>query len=237
MNKKTCLQIAVLPLFAALALGSGSPKGGAADDKSSTTTTTSAAIGTPVLVGDAEWTILEIVNRGSTMKGNDSFDKDATTPGTFVQVKFKVANRGKKEGTMGELPKLVDPTNREFGSYETASLYRPKDSNGVFLDKIQPSLSKEFVEIYEVAPGVTSLSLKAHDFGIFGKEKALSLGVLPPAQVVAPSKAAPVAAAPQGAAAAGAKPKPATPAAPAAVPAPAAPAKSKAAPKPKTNSF
>lgn len=226
------MQIAVLPLFAALALGSGSPKGGTADDKSSTTTTTSASIGTPVQVGDAEWTILEIVNRGSTMKGTDSFTKDVTTSGTFVQVKFKVRNTGKKEGTMGELPKLVDPTNREFGSYETSSLYRPKDTNGVFLDKIQPSLSKEFVEIYEVAPGATSLSLKAHDFGIFGAEKKLALGVLPPAQVVQPAAkaAAPPAAAP--AQAGGAKPKAATPAAPA-----AAPAKGKAAPKPKTGSL
>jgi hypothetical protein len=165
-----------------------------------------------VSVGDAEWTVLDIVNRGGAMKANESFEKDATTPGTFVQVRFKVTNKSKKEGVMGEIPKLVDTTGREFGTFETASSFRPKDSNGVFLDKVQPSMTKEFVEIYELPAGVASVSLKAHDFGLFGSDKTIALGNLPPAP---PPPPAPVAKGGFG--------KPA--AAPAAAKAKAAPAK------------
>ncbi len=191
MNRKTWFHLAVLPVFALLAVGSASPKkDGAADDKPGTTTTTSGKLGSAITVGDAEWTVLDIINRGAAMKANESFEKDAATTGSFVQVHFKVTNKSKKEGVMGEIPKLVDSTGREFGTIETASSFRPKDTNGVFLDKVQPSMTKEFTEIYELPAGVTTVSLKAHDFGLFGTDKTIALGALPPAP---PAPAAPVA--------------------------------------------
>jgi hypothetical protein len=191
MNRKTWFHLAVLPVFALLAVGSSSPKkDGAADDKAGTTTTTAGKLGTATTIGDSEWTVLDIVNRGTTMKANESYEKDAVTTGSFIQVHFKIANKSKKEGVMGDVPKLVDTTGREFGTIETASSFRPKDTNGVFLDKLQPSMTKEFTEIYEIPAGVTSVSLKAHDFGLFGSDKTIALGALPPAPP------APVAAAP-----------------------------------------
>jgi hypothetical protein len=191
MNRKTWFHLAVLPVFALLAVGSSSPKkDGAADDKAGTTTTTAGKLGAATTIGDSEWTVLDIVNRGTTMKANESYEKDALTTGSFIQVHFKIANKSKKEGVMGDVPKLVDTTGREFGTIETASSFRPKDTNGVFLDKLQPSMTKEFTEIYEIPAGVTSVSLKAHDFGLFGSDKSIALGALPPAPP------APVAAAP-----------------------------------------
>jgi hypothetical protein len=191
MNRKTWFHLAVLPVFALLAVGSSSPKkDGAADDKAGTTTTTAGKLGAATTIGDSEWTVLDIVNRGTTMKANESYEKDALTTGSFIQVHFKIANKSKKEGVMGDVPKLVDATGREFGTIETASSFRPKDTNGVFLDKLQPSMTKEFTEIYEIPAGVTSVSLKAHDFGLFGSDKSIALGALPPAPP------APVAAAP-----------------------------------------
>jgi hypothetical protein len=182
MNKKTWFHLAVLPVFALLAVGSSSPKkDGAADDKAATTTTTAGKLGTATTIGDSEWTVIDIVNRGTTMKANESYEKDAVTTGSFIQVHFKIANKSKKEGVMGDVPKLVDATGREFGTIETASSFRPKDTNGVFLDKLQPSMTKEFTEIYEIPAGVTSVSLKAHDFGLFGSDKTIDLGALPPA--------------------------------------------------------
>jgi hypothetical protein len=195
MNRKTWFHLAIIPVFAALAVGSSSPKkDGASDDKSSTTNTTAGNIGVATVVGDAEWTILEVVNRGTKMKANESYDKDAVTTGTFVQVHFKVVNKSKKEGTIGNVPKLVDSTGREFGTLENESAFRPKDTNGVFLDKIQPSMSKDFYEIFELPAGVTSVSLKANDFGLFGTDKAINLGNLPPAPP--PPPAAPTAVTP-----------------------------------------
>jgi hypothetical protein len=218
MNRKTWFHLAVLPVFALLAVGSSSPKKNG-DDKAGTTTTTAGKLGTATTVGDAEWTVLDIVNRGSTMKANESYEKDAVTTGTFVQVHFKIGNKSKKEGVMGDVPKLVDTTGREFGTIETASSFRPKDTNGVFLDKLQPSATKEFTEIYELPAGVTSVSMKAHDFGLFGSDKTIALGDLPPAP---PAPVAPVAAA-----------APAKPAAKAAAKAAAPAAKAKAAPSKK----
>jgi hypothetical protein len=201
MNRKTWFHLAVLPVFALLAVGSSSPKKDGADDKAATTTTTAGKLGTATTVGDAEWTVLDIVNRGTTMKANESYEKDAVTTGTFIQVHFKIGNKSKKEGVMGDVPKLVDTTGREFGTIETASSFRPKDTNGVFLDKLQPSATKEFTEIYELPAGVTSVSMKAHDFGLFGSDKTIDLGALPPAPpapvaVAAPAKPAAKAAAP-----------------------------------------
>ena len=182
MNRKTWFHRAVLPVFALLAVGSSSPKkDGAADDKAATTSTTAGKLGTATTIGDSEWTVVDIVNRGSTMKANESYEKDALTTGSFIQVHFKIANKSKKEGVMGDVPKLVDATGREFGTIETASSFRPKDTNGVFLDKLQPSATKEFTEIYELPAGVTSVSMKAHDFGLFGSDKTIDLGALPPA--------------------------------------------------------
>ena len=119
MNRKTWFHLAVLPVFALLAVGSSSPKKDGADDKAATTTTTAGKLGTATTVGDAEWTVIDIVNRGATMKANESYEKDAVTTGTFIQVHFKIANKSKKEGVMGDVPKLVDTTGREFGTCPT----------------------------------------------------------------------------------------------------------------------
>ncbi|MDB5217577.1 MAG: hypothetical protein JWO86_5504 [Myxococcaceae bacterium] len=190
MNRKTWFHLAVLPVFALLAVGSSSPKKDGADDKSATTTTTAGKLGTATTIGDSEWTVIDIVNRGTQMKPNESYEKDAVTTGSFIQVHFKIANKSKKEGVIGDVPKLVDATGREFGTIENASSFRPKDTNGVFLDKLQPSATKEFTEIYELPAGVTQVSMKAHDFGLFGSDKTIQLGALPaapPAPVAAAS--------------------------------------------------
>ncbi len=228
MIRKTLVQLSVLPLFALLALGSSSPKKDGAEEKASTTSVTSSKLGTPVTVGDAEWTVLEVVNRGSSMKANDSFTKDATTAGAFIQVRLKVANKGKQEGVFGQAAKLVDPGGREFGTFDDAYSFRPKNTEGLVLEKVQPSMTKEFTEIFEVPAGVTAVSLKAHDFGIFGKDKAINLGNLPPAVAPPPAAGAKpqgtgvaVAAKPQAGVPQAAKPQPS----PAAAPAPAAKAK------------
>lgn len=197
VRRETVLRLAILPLFGALALGSASPKkDGSGDDKTSTTDTTGASIGKAIVVGDAEYTVLDVVNRGTVMKANNEFEKDATTTGSYIQVHFKVANKGKKEGFL-TTPKLVDDTKREFGTMENSYAYRPKGTEGIALDKVQPSMSKEFTEIYELPAGVTSAQMKAVDFDLFGKDKLINLGALPPAPPPPPPAVASASAAPK----------------------------------------
>ena len=181
VRRETVLRLAIIPLFGALALGSASPKkDGSSDDKSSTTDTTAASIGKAILVGDAEYTVIDVANRGTVMKANNEFEKDAVTTGNYIQVHFKVLNKGKKEGFL-TTPKLVDNTSREFGTMENSYAYRPKGTDGIALDKVQPSMSREFTEIYELPAGVTTAQMKAVDFDLFGKDKLINLGTLPPA--------------------------------------------------------
>ncbi len=132
------------------------------------------------------------------MKPLESYEKEATTTGRFIQVHFKVENKGKKEGILGGGPtgKLVDGTGREFGTMERQSSFIPKGAETMVFEKIQPSMSKEFYAVYEVPPGADKLSFKATDFGLFGKDKTIPLGDIapaPPAPVAAASAAAPAA--------------------------------------------
>jgi hypothetical protein len=228
MNRKTWFQLAVIPMFAALALGSSSPKKkGAADDTAGKTETTGAAIKQASFFGGSEWTILDVVDRGSPMKGNDSSDKDATTTGRFIQVHYRVANLGKKEGTVGRsAAKLADERGREFGSIDRGSDFVPKNGEILYLETIQPSLSKEFYAIYEVPADAGTLSFKVTDFGFSSSTRTIALGDIPRPVVAAASASAPAkGAAPAPVKAAGAAPAAKPAAAPAAAKAKAAPPK------------
>ena len=196
LRPSTLARLAVLPIFAVLALGSASPKKDGSGSSAASDLST-AKIGVPVLVGDAEYTVIDVVNRGSVMQPNSEFGDKKTTTGNFIQVHMKIANKGKKEGFLGGAPKLVDPTGREFGEAEGAYSYRPRGTDGIALDKVQPSMSREFTEIYEVPAGVTTAQLKAADFDLFGSTKKIDLGTFPAAPP-APVVAAPAVKAPAG---------------------------------------
>jgi hypothetical protein len=198
----------VVVLFALMALGS------ARSDKSSTTTTTSAieepGVGRPLTVGKAEWTVLDVLDRGTTMKPTNQFSKDATTSGRFIQVHFRVANKGKEPGSLMGAPKLADDKSREFGRYQEQFAYLPKDGNSLTLETIQPSMSKDFYEIYELPADATTLSIKVPDFGFLGSTKSIPLGNIPLAPVNAESKPETKAAPPATAKATSAAAKPST---------------------------
>jgi hypothetical protein len=183
MNTKTCLQLALLPMFAVLALGSSSPKKGTGGDKVSTTETTGAVSKEAHFFAGASWTVLDVVDRGSTMKVNDGDGKPASTSGRFIQVHYRVTNTGKKEGSLHRgSSKITDLTGREFGSMAYQEVYIPKGAEPLFLDKIQPSLSKDFYAIVEVPADAQALSLKVSDFGYGSSTRTISLGeIAPPA--------------------------------------------------------
>lgn len=221
------LHASLLSFFALLAVASASPKKG--DEKSETagngsSTASTNGINKPTTVGDATWTVLDVQDRGSPMKANNEYTKDANTQGRFIQVHIKVANTGKKEGYVSA-PKLVDGTGREFGTMEDSFSFIPKGAESIALDKVQPSLSKEFYELYELPPGVGSLSLQVNDFGLFGSPKKIALGVIPAAVRTTAASAtnapAATAAAPKAPTPKAATPAVTAPATPAATSAPA----------------
>jgi len=229
VKRSFLFQVSVLPFFLLLAAGSASPSKKEKGDEATATTTSAGSVGKPVAVGDAEWTITEVKNRGSVLAGIESYTKELRSQGQYIEIRAKVKNTGTAEGNFGfaEL-KLVDADGREFGTIEAGSLYRPNDTSGVMLEKVQASMTREFVEIFEIPAGVTKISLRAVGFGAFGSKKNIDLGPLPPVTAAKPAAAA-SAAAPAGGAA---RPKTASAAAPTAPAAPAAPAKASAAAAP-----
>ena len=112
--------------------------------------------------------------------------------------------------------KLVDASGREFGTMDRESTFIPKTGEALFLEKVQPSLSKELYAIFEVPADAGQLSLKVADFGFSSSTRTIDLGDIPrpvvaaaPASAPAPAK---VAAAPAAKAAAPASKAKAAPA-------------------------
>jgi hypothetical protein len=152
-----------LALFALFAIGSGKSKGG------SGAAGTTGAIGTPLTVEEAEWLVLDVEDKGKTMKPSSEFGEEAKTDGRFIQVHFKIKNTGNKPGTLIELPKLTDSSNREFNPYDKQYSYLPKGAQQAILDTIQPSMQREYYEIFEVPADAKNLKLKIASFGLFAK--------------------------------------------------------------------
>lgn len=198
MNSRTLLKLAVLPVFAALAIGCAPPRKGAANNK----VTATAAAADPVMKVDfflsAEWTVLDVVDRGSPMKARDGIDTDLATSGRFIQVHYRVKNNSKKEGVVRPAAtKLSDTTGREFGAVTTQESYLPKGGEPPFYTSVQPSLSKDFYGIFEVPADATEFFFKVSDFGSISAARSIALGTIAaPAPVVA---AAPASASAKGA--------------------------------------
>ena len=192
MNPKTLLRLAVLPVFAALAFGCAPPRKGATSNK----VAASAATADPVMKVDfflsAEWTVLDVVDRGSPMKARDGIDTDLTTSGRFIQVHYRVKNNSKKEGIVRPAAaKLSDMSGREFGAVTTQESYIPKGGEPPFYATVQPSLSKDFYGIFEVPADATEFFFKVSDFGSVSASRSIALGtVAPPAPALAVAPAA-----------------------------------------------
>lgn len=195
--------------FAVMAAGSG---GKPSDDKSGSTQTTSAnggdsLIGLGFSVGGAEWTITEVVDRGSRLK-NTVLGNELSTQGRYIQVRFKITNKSSKEGFFLARPKLVDDKGREFAHIGYSSDYvTPGGAGESMVDaKIPASMTKDFYEIFEVAADADGLKLKAYDFGFSPKSKNAPLGKIAKAPEPPPAATTTASAAPSATAAKGAPP-------------------------------
>ena len=122
-SKRHAVSFAGLLFFAVMAVGSGKPS----DNKSSTTQTTSANAGDSLIglgfsVGGAEWTITEVVDRGSRLKPKFG-TTELSTQGRYIQARFKITNKSSKEGFFLARPKIVDDKGREFDHISFVSDY------------------------------------------------------------------------------------------------------------------
>lgn len=160
-------------LFAVLALGSGKSSGGSGSSSSAP-----GKVGEALTVDDAEWLVQEAKDMGKSLKPTGILeDKEAKTDGRFIQVKYKITNKGKQPGTV-LMVKLVDSQSREFSTWDKQYGYLPKESEHLnILEDIQPSMSRTYHALFEVPADAKGLKLKVSGFGLLAGNKNVDLAL------------------------------------------------------------
>ena len=96
---------------------------GGSSSSSSTTSGGTAKMGEAVTFDDSEWIVIEAKDAGKSLKSNSEFnEEEKKTEGRFIQVHYKVTNKGKKEEMLLDRPKVVDDKGREFGPIDMEAL-------------------------------------------------------------------------------------------------------------------
>jgi hypothetical protein len=152
-------------------------KGGSSSSGSGSSASTSK-IGETVTFDDSDWVVTEAKDAGKSLKSNSEFnEEEKKTEGKFVQIHYKVTNKGKKEEMLLDPPKVVDDKGREFGHIEMESSYVPAKGKTITLDTIQPSMSKEYWTVVEVPADAKGLKFQIHGFSLLGDKKSVDLGM------------------------------------------------------------
>lgn len=127
---------------------------------------------------DSTWIVLDVDDRGNSLKSNNQFKKDAQTDGKFVIVKFKVSNLTNKEERLFAGPKLIDSQGRQFNHYDSQNFYIPKGAKTMSLEAIPAGLPREFYAIYEVPADANGFRFQTRDLkSVFSPDyKLIDLG-------------------------------------------------------------
>jgi hypothetical protein len=135
-------------------------------------------MGETVTFDDSEWIVIEAKDAGKSIKSNSEFnEEEKKTEGRFIQVHYKVTNKGKKEEMLLDRPKIVDDKGREFGPIDMESFYVPAKAKTIGLDTLQPSMPKEYWTVIEVPADAKTLKFQVHGFSLLGDKKNVDLGM------------------------------------------------------------
>jgi len=151
-------------------------KGGSSSSGSSSAAT--AKVGETVTFDDSEWIVIEAKDAGKSLKSNSEFNEEVKkADGRFIQVHYKVTNKGKKEEMLLDRPKIVDDKAREFGPIEMESFYVPAKAKTIGLDTLQPSMPKEYWTVIEVPADAKGLKFQVHGFSLLGDKKNVDINL------------------------------------------------------------
>lgn len=128
-------------------------------------------VGQDVQVDEVRWKIVEASDLGKTLKSKNTFVKDKTTAGRFVQVRFELENLSKDMLTFAGLD-LVDDQGRTFKSSSDAFQFIPTEEACV-LENLNPNVAKSCTAIYEVPATAAGLMAQVTDLKIVGNESSL----------------------------------------------------------------
>lgn len=165
-----CLVLILLLLLvvggcAAFIVGSGGGK----DSKSGSAKgeQSSVAIGQPVTVGDVTWTVTNARQADQLRQEGAPKGAGKTEQGNFVVVDFDFTNNGSDPVTLDSASLgLIDSTGRESNPNPDQVFYVPRDRQ-IFLENINPGVTRQGQAIFEVAPGASGFQLQAGDTNPF----------------------------------------------------------------------
>ena len=167
------LVVALVVVVAAVGGGGGSQtagsgSGGEAEDRPGATKAKAVAIGEPVKAGKVEWTVVT-AREATSLKSAFGGDKK---DGNFVIVDFNFTNGNKEAVTLdSESFRLIDSEGREF-EVDTDTFEYVEPDKDIFLDQVNPDVSKEGEVIFTVAPDASGFTLEAGDTDMFADENA-----------------------------------------------------------------
>ena len=189
-NKKSgCLKIAgigiaaffILGIFGAILSEDGGTSGSSSSSSSSSGSAAVAAqekfaIGDSVKFDDAEWTVIEAREMGSTLGGN-MFTEAKQSEGKFVYVRYKVTNNTNEEQSVLFTPAVQDSKGRRFEELNDLAFYLPEGQTGMTMEQLPSGLPKTFSAIFEVPADATGILFLTRNFATWSKEeKGVELG-------------------------------------------------------------
>lgn len=124
-------------------------------------------IGQPVTVADVVWTVTDAKRTEQLTQQGVSPKYAKTAEGSYVVVDFDFTNNGSDAVTLNtESLKLIDGQGRESGASNEQVYYVPKDRK-IFLERINPGVTRSGEAIFEVAPGASGFKVQAGDAKMF----------------------------------------------------------------------
>ncbi len=126
-----------------------------------------AGIGEPVQVGEVQWTVT-----GAESTNELTAEFQEPKQGDFVIVNFSFTNNGTEAKTLdSESMTLIDTQGREFQA-DTDTFMYIDPSQDVFLEQVNPGVTRDGTVIYTTAPDASGFQLEVGDADLFSSESA-----------------------------------------------------------------
>jgi hypothetical protein len=150
--------------------GGGGSTSGSSKAKDSEAKQSAVGIGDPITVGDVTWTVTNARQENQLVQQGISQKNAKTEQGNFVVVEFDFTNNGNEAITLdNESLALIDSGGRESKPSPDTGTYVPQDRR-IFLERINPGVTRPGEAIFEVAPGASGFQLQAGDAKMFTDE-------------------------------------------------------------------
>jgi Domain of unknown function (DUF4352) len=127
-------------------------------------------IGESITVGDVTWRVTNATQTNRLSQRDVPKDFAKSKQGSFVVVDFDFTNNGSDPVTLDNASlALIDSEGRESNPDPDQFFYIPNDKQ-IFLDNINPGVTRQGQTVFEVAPGASGFRLQAGDTDVWSDE-------------------------------------------------------------------